>query len=253
MNDTELLVVLGFYYIGKEKGIDGFVSQFNACFGKDYSAQTLIHEVSIFRNIDPANNVKRTRENKKHQALWNEFIGKEKIIELKEIYKCFKNGDYIPLEQANGGRCSGLNEKPLRAFDGDAPRTIVGTVDDTVERYKRDKAVLENALSIAGYACEGECGNDLFLRKDGRRDYTEGHHLIPLKYQKYFPYSLDVEANVVSLCPMCHRLLHYGYENRSLLRKLYDVRKDRLEKAGLEISFEKLLFMYASEEIEDDI
>lgn len=38
----------------------------------------------------------------------------------------------------------------------------------------------------------------------------EPHHLIPLQYHEEFEWSLDVEANVVSLCSECHNQIHYG-------------------------------------------
>ena len=36
------------------------------------------------------------------------------------------------------------------------------------------------------------------------------HHLIPLRMQHDFENSLDVVGNIVSICPNCHRLIHYG-------------------------------------------
>lgn len=65
--------------------------------------------------------------------------------------------------------------------------------------YKRNHEVLVNTLAAADYKCEEHCQNTLFLRKNGITPYTEGHHLIPLKYQERFDSSLDVEANIISL------------------------------------------------------
>ena len=117
-------------------------------------------------------------------------------------------------------------------------------LDDKSQVYKRDKKIVDKALMIAGFTCEGDCKNILFKRKDGRTDYTEGHHLIPLRYQRNFIYSLDVEANVVSLCPHCHRKLHYGIEVGELLETLYEKRIGRLERCGIAVSYEELLLMY---------
>jgi len=34
----------------------------------------------------------------------------------------------------------------------------------------------------------------------------EGHHLIPMEYQDRIPHqTLDAQANIISLCPTCHR------------------------------------------------
>ena len=74
----------------------------------------------------------------------------------------------------------------------------------------------------------------------------ESHHLIPISRYKDFQYSLDVEENVVSLCPTCHRLLHHGKmsEKEVLLKKLHDARKQALKQCGLDISFDKLKEYY---------
>ena len=72
----------------------------------------------------------------------------------------------------------------------------------------------------------------------------EAHHIIPLSAHEQFEYNLDVDANIVSLCPNCHRKLHFGRDIKIELKKLYDLRKDKLIKSGINISFEKLLDLY---------
>ena len=66
-----------------------------------------------------------------------------------------------------------------------------------------------NALKKAKYLCEYSEKDKVFKRKSGT-NYTESHHLIPISKYNDFKYSLDVEANIVSLCCYCHRVLHYG-------------------------------------------
>lgn len=66
----------------------------------------------------------------------------------------------------------------------------------------------------------------------------EGHHLIPMKKQSEFDVSLDVYANIICLCPICHRLLHYGItsEKEYLADKLFENRQTRLIHSGIDIS-----------------
>ena len=40
--------------------------------------------------------------------------------------------------------------------------------------------------------------------------YVEAHHLIPISEGKRFGYSIDIAANICSLCPNCHRSIHLG-------------------------------------------
>lgn len=65
--------------------------------------------------------------------------------------------------------------------------------------------------------------------------------MIPLSYQDSFQYSLDVEANIVSLCSNCHNQIHYGKEADELIKKLFNIRKVELDKAGLYLSVQELL------------
>jgi 5-methylcytosine-specific restriction protein A len=243
MSDVELLLILGFYYIGKEKNIERFTSLYNSYFGKDLSTQTILHEVSKFRNINPANNIGGAVSDPKLMLIWDEYIEKDKVSELKELYKSFINKEF---QWKDSFQLHDREFGPKGAHNiVDKPKELETMTTHERTAYKRDRSVVENSLYDAGYICEGECENDLFLRTDGKTTYTEGHHLIPLCFQPSFKYSLDVEANVVSLCPRCHRLLHYGLEKEALLRILYTKRVTRLKNCGISISYEKLLLLYA--------
>lgn len=76
----------------------------------------------------------------------------------------------------------------------------------------------------------------------------EGHHLIPLKFQEEFSNSIDVYANIVCLCPVCHRLLHHGLisERTYVAEELFDSRSSRLIASGIDLSKKDFLKMAAS-------
>ena len=80
-----------------------------------------------------------------------------------------------------------------------------------------------------------------FTAASSHKQYMEGHHAIPFKKQGSFNVSLDVYANIVCLCPICHRLLHYGIDNekRSVLDVIYEKRSDRLANSGIKLSKEE--------------
>ena len=61
--------------------------------------------------------------------------------------------------------------------------------------------------------CEFDDSHVTFTAKRTGHPYMEGHHAVPMKYQDKFEHSLDVYANVVCLCPIYHRLLHYSVES----------------------------------------
>lgn len=112
--------------------------------------------------------------------------------------------------------------------------------------YVRDARVRELALQLANFQCEIDKEHDTFISRAILKNYVESHHLIPMKYYDEFQYSIDNEADIVALCPNCHRLLHFGrFEDKKvLLDKLYYKHIESLKKAGIEITLERLLEMY---------
>jgi hypothetical protein len=110
--------------------------------------------------------------------------------------------------------------------------------------YPRDRKTAINALIRAKHSCEIEENHHSFIRKNTNTKYAEPHHLIPMANQDLFDNSLDVEANIVSLCSNCHNQIHYGAGSEKLIELLYIKRKKELEQAGIPISIEDLLNLY---------
>ncbi len=98
---------------------------------------------------------------------------------------------------------------------------------------KRDSKKAKKALARAAFLCEYDREHKLFKRRSQDVNYTEPHHLIPLQFDSLFENSLDVEANIVSLCSYCHDLIHYGDGAEVLIRALWEQRRDELIAAGL--------------------
>ena len=118
-------------------------------------------------------------------------------------------------------------------------------VTGNLVRYVRSKRVANNALNLAKHKCEVNESHYLFKRKNCDIWYTEPHHLVPLSAADDFPgINLDREQNIVSLCSNCHNLLHYGAEAESILRLLFEKRKELLRLIGIDISFEQLMSYY---------
>jgi len=112
-----------------------------------------------------------------------------------------------------------------------------------VNIYKRDSKSLELAIIQANFKCEVDKTHTTFLTKSGK-PYVEGHHLIPVSAQGDFKVSIDVPSNIVSLCPNCHRQLHFGVGIDARLKQLLEIKTPLLEKSGISINFEKLSEYY---------
>jgi len=112
--------------------------------------------------------------------------------------------------------------------------------------YTRNQIISTHAIEAANYQCENHAEHKTFTSASTNKPFMEGHHLIPMKKQSEFDVSLDVYANIICLCPICHRLLHYGIvsEKEYLADKLFENRQIRLIHSGIDISrndFKKLI------------
>lgn len=104
------------------------------------------------------------------------------------------------------------------------------------------------AIKRNGYRCifstESQI-HETFLKPDGTM-YMEVHHLIPLEQQCNFDNKLDTKANLVPVCPLCHRKLHHGrkVDIDEMLSVLYAKRHELLAQSGLSITEDKLKSYY---------
>lgn len=112
--------------------------------------------------------------------------------------------------------------------------------------YKRDYETAKKAIVLAKNKCEIDESHEDFISRVTGKNYVEAHHLIPMEYQDDFTNSIDVEANIVSLCVGCHKKLHHATftEIKPLIEELYDDRIDRLIDCEIELTKDKLLTFY---------
>lgn len=116
----------------------------------------------------------------------------------------------------------------------------------------KNATVSKQALIVANYKCAGNHDHTTFETAKGK-PYMEGHHLIPCTYSNAKFYwenqgiNIDCQANIVCLCPTCHRLIHYGADDvkRTLIEILYKGTKDKLKNIGIELTLDKLLKLYS--------
>ena len=102
-------------------------------------------------------------------------------------------------------------------------------------------------IAAAGFSCQARVSHTTFTSKVSGNSYVEAHHFVPLRHQPFFEFTLDNAANILALCPNCHRLLHHATadEREELLRQL--VTADRLENLaawGIEVNADDILRYY---------
>ncbi|MEY9975687.1 MrcB family domain-containing protein [Lysinibacillus sp. RC79] len=115
------------------------------------------------------------------------------------------------------------------------------------ERYPRSAKEAADALLRANYKCEVDPKHETFTGKATNHQYAEAHHFIGISHHKKFPeVDLDRAANIVCLCPTCHRKIHHGVDEVRLpmIEALYQKIKKRLEKVGIEVTMPQLKEFY---------
>lgn len=113
--------------------------------------------------------------------------------------------------------------------------------------WNRDRVIVEQVLKADKYLCEIDPHHKTFIARKNDEMYLEGHHLIPISRQDDFAKSLDVYANIIGLCPNCHRQLHFGRKDevRDILKGIYDLRADRFANSGINVSKDEFLALAA--------
>jgi 5-methylcytosine-specific restriction protein A len=117
-------------------------------------------------------------------------------------------------------------------------------------RYGKNPLLGKIAIKNADYKCEYDCSHTTFISSASNMPYMEAHHLIPVSATSdiwnRFAVNVDCVENIVSLCPNCHRAIHYAVEEQKKvhLLALYEKRAELLKKIGAELSLEELLALY---------
>jgi len=116
----------------------------------------------------------------------------------------------------------------------------------TQSQFPRSASKGKNKAKSVGYKCEFDTKHASFLSATTGRLFVEAHHLIPMSKSDDFDTSLDVTANIIILCPNCHRAIHFGDEptKRQYLEKFYTERNLDLVASGIKITIEELLNYY---------
>ncbi|MCD8307337.1 MAG: hypothetical protein LUD51_03805 [Clostridia bacterium] len=124
----------------------------------------------------------------------------------------------------------------IEVMDIEVPRP--NKVTGSTSSWVRNGLVKRQAMQSVEYICEVNPAHTTFIQQGTSHPYMEGHHLIAMSLQGQFDTSLDSYANIVCLCPICHRLMHYGRpcDKKEPLDKIYADRADRLANTGIRLS-----------------
>lgn len=213
--------------------------------GKYYDLKNMPSECDMISDllelIDVYNAINLQIGNRTPEQFYDYMVAIEQglINDDREINYEMQDNSNISLEESEDELKDEPKEKREPVIDKDGKK-----------RYPRDPKEIANALKRANYTCEVDDRHKTFTGKATGKHFVEGHHLIPLNKSDLFGYSLDIPANICSLCPLCHRAIHLATDDvkKEILLKLFDnERRERLEKAGIIVSFDQLIKFYGIE------
>ncbi len=193
--------------------------------------QVLEHQVFIDKN---------RRGNNMYGAALNHLLRWKQELELREI-----EDEYAREVREFQRYLIGISDDSIMMED--APRTKPRrTIIHGREVWFRNPKYAREVLERAEYSCELDQTHQLFISKFTGKNYVEAHHIIPIQFQSQYKYSLDTHANIVSMCPMCHKNIHYGIfeDNQNALKELFNIRKGRLKASGITITIDELFHFY---------
>lgn len=112
--------------------------------------------------------------------------------------------------------------------------------------YQRNQNETLYAKQKSNYKCVIDSSHITFTSEKTQNAYVEAHHIIPMYAQEYFKNTIDFADNIAVLCPNCHRKIHYATQNekQTLIKHLFNLRKDIYPDYGIEINLELLLSFY---------
>jgi len=170
----------------------------------------------------------------------------------KDIYELSYINIFNPEYDDNIPVAEDLTTEEENKILEDAQRTTV--IEDIEQRRKTSSILKKKALERADYKCELEdfcnCSSHYFTNKKNGKNYVELHHLIPREFSNDFENSIEQIENYVSLCPRCHRFIHFAVdrERKMALHYLYSKRIGNLQLKGIGVEENQLKQYYRIEE-----
>lgn len=174
--------------------------------------------------------------------------GNERYTAFINLNRYFKNEKVKDEASYVKAICEWLVNKDVNTYINikDMPEEKKELEKTETMQYPRNEQYKYDALKSANFKCEIDESHITFISKITGTNYVEGHHLIPISQYAEFEHDVDVRANIVSLCPTCHRKIHSGINEDVyvILKELHKKREDRLKKVGLDITLEELKLIY---------
>lgn len=172
-------------------------------------------------------------------------IRKKKVVATETGTMEDDDSDYV--SKVDDVKEYNINENIVKDAYKNKP---AAATEGVLKRYSKNPLIGKVAVKKAKYKCENNIIHETFISSHTQKPFMEAHHLIPISLQdvmwKRFGVNIDCEENIVSLCPNCHRAIHYSEKEtkKALIEKLYNIQKTKLHNIGLNITLNELIKIY---------
>jgi len=117
-------------------------------------------------------------------------------------------------------------------------------------RFRTNPLLGKIAIKNAYYCCERNADHETFISKTTLKAFMEAHHLVPVCFQQEmwdkYHINIDCVENIVSLCPTCHKAIHYGTKEvrEKMIEDLFKKCQPRYKSIGFNITLGEVKALY---------
>jgi len=182
----------------------------------------------------------------KHGIIDNQLLNLKKFVDfINETEIDFTQTIEIPLDDVIESNDEVENTDDINRL----PEQALGKGGR--QRYKTQRKIRDKVLQQYNYLCNCHDQKHFYFESsDSFNNYVEGHHMIPMNRQSEYwedkQINLDVESNIVPLCPTCHAQIHLGSRRARLeiLSEIYVRDEIKLKRIDKDIDLVKLVSFY---------
>lgn len=127
---------------------------------------------------------------------------------------------------------------------------IIAKKFEVGRRFRVNPLLGKIAIQKAYYCCEKDHNHMTFTSNRTHKNYMEAHHLIPVCFQQEiwdkYHINIDCIENLVSLCPICHKAIHYGTKEvkTEIITELYEKILPKYKSIDFDITLDEIKNLY---------
>jgi 5-methylcytosine-specific restriction protein A len=91
------------------------------------------------------------------------------------------------------------------------------------QKQNRNHSLAKDVISKFNFKCFFNTEHITF-ETNNMPNYLEAHHVVPMSFADSFSFNLDIEDNIIPLCPNCHRKMHLSTNviKKNLIKNFYN-------------------------------